>query len=170
MSSQTPNLGQEHSHHPREFADFTYAYPVISRRSGGVSIGVNLNLDKLCNFDCSYCQVDRTVPKPRQIIDLSRILAEVSQLLDSVDDKGVCHLEKFSSLPEESKHLTDIALSGDGEPTMVPEFPAICAGLAALQAARPALNFNLVLITNATLLDRPCVQEGIGNLLARRGE
>ena len=37
-----------------------FVYPVLSRRSGGISLGVNLNPDKVCNFDCIYCQVDRT--------------------------------------------------------------------------------------------------------------
>ena len=38
--------------HTRHFTDFTFVYPVISRRSRGLSIGVNLNPDKVCNFDC----------------------------------------------------------------------------------------------------------------------
>ena len=46
--------------HPRSFADFRYVYPVVSRRAGGISLGVNLNLDKRCNFRCIYCQVDRS--------------------------------------------------------------------------------------------------------------
>ena len=45
--------------HPREFAENRYVYPVLSRRAGGVSLGVNLNLDALCNFNCVYCQVVR---------------------------------------------------------------------------------------------------------------
>ena len=48
--------------HRRDFSDNRYVYPVVSRRSRGVSIGVNLNPDKVCNFDCVYCQVDRTTP------------------------------------------------------------------------------------------------------------
>ncbi|HIL25103.1 MAG TPA: radical SAM protein, partial [Verrucomicrobia bacterium] len=40
--------------HTRHFSDFTFVYPVISRRSKGLSIGVNLNPDKICNFDCIY--------------------------------------------------------------------------------------------------------------------
>lgn len=158
------------SHHPREYADFTYAYPVISRRSGGVSVGVNLNLDKRCNFACPYCQVDRTVPKPAAAIDVEAIRREVAALLDTVDDSGVCRAPLFAGVADDEKRLRDVALSGDGEPTMVPEFPAVCAALAALQAARPALDFKLVLITNSTLLDRPAVLAGIGSLLGRRGE
>ena len=45
--------------HTRHFTDFTFVYPVISRRSKGLSIGANLNPDKGCNFDCIYCEVAR---------------------------------------------------------------------------------------------------------------
>jgi wyosine [tRNA(Phe)-imidazoG37] synthetase (radical SAM superfamily) len=68
------------------------------------------------------------------------------------------------------KRLKDIALSGDGEPTMVPEFVEVCAMLAWLQASRPNLDFKLILITNSTLLDRSNVLEGIGHLLTKNGE
>jgi wyosine [tRNA(Phe)-imidazoG37] synthetase (radical SAM superfamily) len=159
-----------HSAHPRSYESFTYAYPVLSRRSGGVSFGVNLNLDKLCNFDCPYCQVDRTVAGKPQLLDLARIREEVEALLDSVDEKGVCRLPLFDALPDDQKMLRDIALSGDGEPTMVPEFPAVAAAMAELQASRPDLDFKLVLITNATLLDRALVQTGVASLLSKRGE
>jgi wyosine [tRNA(Phe)-imidazoG37] synthetase (radical SAM superfamily) len=156
--------------HPREYADFTYAYPVLSRRSGGVSFGVNLNLDKACNFDCPYCQVDRTVPGRPKAIDVARIRAEARALLDSVDDRGVCRLPLFDGVPDADKKLRDIAVSGDGEPTMVPEFADVCRALAGAQAERPDLDFKLVLISNATLLDRPAVRAGIDALLSRRGE
>lgn len=170
MDSREPILKQEHSLHPREFSDFIHAYPVISRRSGGVSIGVNLNLDKHCNFDCPYCQVDRTVPKPKQAINIGTIKHELSALLDAFDAKGICRLEKFDPVPDAEKVLRDIAISGDGEPTMVPEFPQVCALLSELQTSRPELNFKLVLITNSTLLDRVPVLEGIGHLLSKKGE
>ena len=48
--------------HSRVFRDLIFVYPVISRRSQGLSIGVNLNPDKRCNFDCVYCEVDRRTP------------------------------------------------------------------------------------------------------------
>lgn len=51
--------------HTRVYRDFTYVYPVISRRSGGLSVGINLNPDKVCNFDCVYCEVDRKTPASR---------------------------------------------------------------------------------------------------------
>ena len=167
MASSTEKF---HRLHPREYANFTYAYPVVSRRSGGVSIGVNLNLDKICNFNCPYCQVDRTTSGKEQVIDLPRIREEVEMLLCSVDDQNVCQLPLFDSLPDADKKLCDVALSGDGEPTMVPEFADACALLHEIQGEHTRLDFKLVLITNATLLDRPRVQAGIEALLARRGE
>ncbi|MDQ3003650.1 MAG: radical SAM protein [Fibrobacterota bacterium] len=170
MPPRNPDLQREQSHHPREFADFVYTYPVVSRRSGGISIGVNLNLDKFCNFDCPYCQVDRTVPKPKQAISVPAIRAELEKLLDAFDDTGVCRLDRFSGIPDADKRLKDIAISGDGEPTMVPEFAEVCAMLATVQSARPTLDFKLILITNSTLLDRDGVLEGIGHLLSKSGE
>ncbi|MEO6096235.1 MAG: radical SAM protein [Fibrobacteria bacterium] len=168
---ETPSpLQWEQSHHSREFERFIHAYPVVSRRSGGVSIGINLNVDKNCNFDCPYCQVDRTVPKTPQKIDPVRVREEAGLLLDTVDKSGVCRLERFAVLPDEAKRLTDIAVSGDGEPTMIPEFAAVCAELVALQASRPELDFKLVLITNSTMLDRKPVMDGIASLLSHKGE
>ncbi len=159
-----------HRLHPREYAGFTYAYPVLSRRSGGVSIGVNLNLDKACNFDCPYCQVDRTGPRKEQRLVLSRIREEIEALLRSMDENGVCRLPLFDALPDPEKKLRDIALSGDGEPTMVPEFADICALLREIQAARADLDFKLVLITNASLFDRPKVRTGVATMLSGKGE
>lgn len=164
------SAGALHRLHPREYADFTYAYPVLSRRSGGVSLGVNVNLDKLCNFDCPYCQVDRTVAGRPQHVDIERLKDEVGMLLASVDADGVCRLPVFDALPDERKKLRDVALSGDGESTMIPEFAAVCAALAEVQASRPELDFKLVLITNATLLDRAPVRAGVASLLSKNGE
>ena len=49
-----------HGDHPRQFQEFQFVYPVVSRRSHGISIGLNTNPNKACNFDCVYCQVDRS--------------------------------------------------------------------------------------------------------------
>jgi wyosine [tRNA(Phe)-imidazoG37] synthetase (radical SAM superfamily) len=159
-----------HRLHPREYGSFTYAYPVLSRRSGGVSLGVNLNLDKACNFDCPYCQVDRTQKGRDQRLELGRIRDEVEALLHSVDAQGVCRLPLFDGVADADKKLRDVALSGDGEPSLVPEFADICALLHEVQAGHPEIDFKLVLITNATLFDRPKVRAGIDALLAGRGE
>ena len=65
-----------HRDHRRTYEDNVYVYPVVSRRSRGVSIGINLNPDKVCNFDCVYCQVDRSAPGPRKDVDRDLLRAE----------------------------------------------------------------------------------------------
>ena len=114
--------------------------------------------------------MDRTTPGRKQVLDLPRIREEVEALLESVDDQGVCRLPMFEAVPDAEKKLQDIALSGDGEPTMVPEFADVCALLHEIQLHRSDLEFKLVLITNGTLLDRSKVQAGIEALLSRNGE
>ena len=67
--------------HSRSWRENRYVYPVLSRRSKGLSIGVNLNPDKVCNFDCLYCCVDRTVPPEVKDVDLGLLRAELDHLL-----------------------------------------------------------------------------------------
>src|SRR5438445_111855 len=59
--------------HPRAYRENHYVYPVLSRRARGVSIGINLNPDKICNWDCVYCQVDRTTPAAIPQVDEPRL-------------------------------------------------------------------------------------------------
>lgn len=157
--------------HPRTFDGFRHVYPVLSRRSGGLSIGVNLNLDKLCNFDCPYCQVDRRSRSPRLPVDPARVEHEVREILGRCAATGLA--EVFPGVPPASRILRDIALSGDGEPTMEPGFSEICQRLSRVQKAwidAGGPPFRLVCITNATLLDRPEVAEGLRSLCALDGE
>ena len=70
--------------HSRQFADFTFVYPVISRRSRGLSLGTNLNPDKLCNFDCVYCEVDRRIPGKVSHVDLSQMRDELAAMVQQI--------------------------------------------------------------------------------------
>ncbi len=168
--SSSESLHNAQSHHPRIYANYKYIYPVISRRSQGLSLGINLNLDKACNFDCPYCQVNRTGDKLKQNIDVHEIEQELQSFFATLDEKGASGLEKFADIPAKQKILKDIAISGDGEPTMVPEFEAVCALLEKFQNQHHKKDFQLLLITNATLLNRPKVLAGIKHLLSHRGE
>lgn len=157
--------------HPRTFDGFRHVYPVVSRRSGGLSIGVNLNLDKLCNFDCPYCQVDRRVASPRVAVDPSRVESEVRELLGRYASSGLD--ETYPGVPRRARLLRDVALSGDGEPTLEPAFGEVCSRLASVQSdwrAAGGSPFQLVCITNATLLDRAEVARGLASLCSDAGE
>jgi wyosine [tRNA(Phe)-imidazoG37] synthetase (radical SAM superfamily) len=155
--------------HPRHFDKFRWVYPVLSRRSGGLSIGVNLNPDKVCNFDCPYCQVDRRGPAPSSEVVPAKVEGEVRELLARVAATGLA--ETFPGVAAEDRKLSDVALSGDGEPTMRIEFPDVCGRLSLLREewiASGGTPFRLVLITNATLLDRPAIKRGL-DILCRGG-
>src|SRR6266481_393681 len=70
--------------HDRGNAGLTYVYPVVSRRAGGVSVGINLNVNNACNWRCIYCQVPgltRGAPPP---VDLVKLERELSGFLQDV--------------------------------------------------------------------------------------
>src|SRR6059058_3249077 len=108
--------------HSRSWQRNRYVYPVVSRRSKGLSIGVNLNPDKICNFDCVYCQVDRTTPGGDRDVDLPRLRVELAAMLDAVTTGQLFRHERFRQTPQHLRRLNDIAFSGDGEPTTCPQF------------------------------------------------
>ena len=80
----TRRISLIHRDHRRTFQENLYVYAVVSRRSKGVSIGINLNPDKVCNFDCIYCQVDRTTPAVVRKVDMNRLRDELEDMLDLV--------------------------------------------------------------------------------------
>src|SRR5262245_23744478 len=94
-----------HSDHPRLFHDNTFVYPVLSRRSRGISLGVNLNPDKVCNFDCIYCQVDRRSAAVTEFVATDRLLAELEQTLDLVESGALYHDQSFAGTPGPLRRL-----------------------------------------------------------------
>jgi wyosine [tRNA(Phe)-imidazoG37] synthetase (radical SAM superfamily) len=156
--------------HRRDFADNLYVYAVVSRRSKGVSIGINLNPDKVCNFDCVYCQVDRRTPPVVRVVEVPRLLAELEDMLDRVQSGELFEMDRFHETPPGFRRLNDIAFSGDGEPTTCPEFLPIVQAIAELKKTRGLDAVKLVLITNATRLHHPPVAESLKVLDENNGE
>src|SRR5450755_2739240 len=164
-----------HTDHARLFEANRFVYPVLSRRSGGISIGVNLNPDKICNFDCIYCQVDRTRQSETKFVAMEGLLAELRSTLELVASGAIYETEKFSGVPAHLRRLNDIAFSGDGEPTTYKNFDEIiqaCAETKNEAAARwPAVaSVKIVLITNASMFHRPHVERGLEILDRNNGE
>jgi wyosine [tRNA(Phe)-imidazoG37] synthetase (radical SAM superfamily) len=156
--------------HPRSFADNRYVYPVLSRRAGGISIGVNINLDKLCNFKCIYCQVDRTEPSEKQLVDLDRLVGELETTVELVTSGRIYEQTQFASTPAALRRLSDIAISGDGEPTMVDGFDQVVAACADVRRRLQLDAVKLVLISNASMFHRDRVKRGLEILDANHGE
>src|SRR5512140_1173630 len=117
MSLDREKLQAAWKRHERRWADNLYVYAVVSRRSGGVSVGVNLNPGKECNFDCVYCQVDRTVAPVVRKVDLARLRDELDKVLEAERDGSLYDARPFAVLPPPRRGVRDIAFSGDGEPT-----------------------------------------------------
>ena len=155
--------------HSRSFEGLRYVYPVVSRRSGGLSIGVNLNPDKICNFDCVYCQVDRTTPAAVTHVDLEVLAAELEALVDRVVDGRLWSHPRLSQTPEHLRRFNDIAFSGDGEPTTEKQFPQAITLAADLLARRSLTDVMMVLITDASCLHHKRVIEGLDTMHASNG-
>lgn len=164
------DLIRAHLDHRRVWRDFDYCYPVISRRSRGVSLGVNLNPDKVCNFDCVYCEVDRLTPPKRRDLDLDLLVDELGLLLDLATSGEIYEIPPFDSARPEQRRLNDIAFSGDGEPTTVREFAEAVQRIARLKGQRGLDLVKLVLITDSSRLQAPDVVAGLETLMAHQGE
>jgi wyosine [tRNA(Phe)-imidazoG37] synthetase (radical SAM superfamily) len=156
--------------HGRIYRENKFVYPVLSRRSGGISIGVNLNPDKVCNFDCIYCQVDRRSEAETRFVETNRLSDELGRMLDFVSSGRIYEDPKFADVPASLRRLNDIAFSGDGEPTTFRNFDEIMAAAADLKRRRGLSEVKLVLITNATMFHRPAVERGLEILDANNGE
>ena len=123
--------------------------PIHSRRLGS-SLGINLlpERGKLCNFDCIYCECgwnadglgDRRLPT-------AEVLREALRA-------------KLMSCREAGTPIDSITFSGDGEPTLNPEFPEmIDITLALRDAFFPAAKVSI--LSNATRIGREAVFEAL---------
>lgn len=157
--------------HPRHFQGSQLVYPVLSRRSGGISVGVNLNPQKSCNFNCLYCQVRRRTGNERgEDFSLTVLETELLQILESIQTDRLYQHPPFDQIPDQLRRLNDIALSGDGEPTGAQKFSSACRVIAQVKENLSLDHVKIVLITNSSLLHRPEVQEGLKVLDSHQGE
>lgn len=163
-------LIKAHMDHRRLWRNFDYCYPVVSRRARGVSLGVNLNPDRVCNFDCVYCEVDRVNPAKRRDVDLDQLESEMASLLDLVISGSLFETAPFDTARPSDRRLNDIAFSGDGEPTTAREFPECVERLARLKEARGLKDVKLVLITDSSRLQARDVIQGLETMMAHNGE
>lgn len=146
---------------PRDFLGNYFVYAVISSRARGLSLGINLNPDKFCNFDCVYCEVDRHPSPPGLKLDVDVMAAELRRTIAFVQQGRLRELPDYHALPDELLQLRHVALSGDGEPTLAPLFADAVEAVIRVRALGGFPFFKIVLITNGTGLDQPQIQEGL---------
>ncbi|MDX5410891.1 MAG: radical SAM protein [Thauera sp.] len=161
-------VGLTTRNHDRDLAGLTYVYPVLSRRAGGVSVGINLNPNNACNWHCAYCQVPNLVRGKAPEIDLARLEDELRGFLgDLVHGEWMARY-----VPEGLRVIRDIAFSGNGEPTSAAVFPEAVALAVRLRAefGLSSVDVPLRLITNGSLMAQDRVQEGVRLLGEAGGE
>jgi len=146
---------------PRDFLDNHFVYAVISSRARGLSLGINMNPDKFCNFDCVYCEVDRRQPSSAMKLDVEAMAAELRRTIAFVQQGRLRELPEYRALPDELLQLRHVALSGDGEPTLAPNFADAVESVIRVRALGGFPFFKMVLITNAAGFDQPQVQKGL---------
>ena len=157
----SPKADEVSAQRSRDYFDNRFVYAVVSERARGLSIGVNMNPDRGCNFDCIYCEVNRRKPVRDTVVDLGVLCAELKAMLDLVQQGRVRELPGYQTVPAELLDLKEVALSGDGEPTMCPNFAEVVQAVVHLRAQGDCPPFKIVLITNATGLDQPAVRRGL---------
>lgn len=171
MTEEEKALIAAWSDHSRLWQDNTWVYPVISRRAGGLSLGINLNPDHRCSFSCAYCQSGPQENHPIVPIDIDGVERELREFLAYYQSGAFAKCAFFGHVPEDKKILKDICLSGDGESTIVKEFPEVCHRMRKLQQElSDKIPFKLRLITNGSRLSSPSVEQGLGYLLESDGE
>ena len=153
--------------HSRELSGLKYIYSVVSRRAGGLSVGINLNVNNACNWQCIYCEIPNLTRGSPPPIELEVLEQELRFFLKEIIHGD--YMEKNVSL--EDRHLKDIAFSGNGEPTSADEFPEV------ILIVKKVLNeFDLLhkikirLITNGSLMHQASVINSVEMLKEMNGE
>jgi wyosine [tRNA(Phe)-imidazoG37] synthetase (radical SAM superfamily) len=146
---------------PRLFFNSRFVYAVVSQRARGLSIGVNLSPNRLCTFDCIYCEIARNGHANNGQIDLKVLGDELGKMLALAVEGKAHELPGYQTVPRDLLTLKSVALSGDGEPTLCPCFHEAVQVIVHLRAQGVFPFFKIVLITNATGLHLPQVQLGL---------
>jgi wyosine [tRNA(Phe)-imidazoG37] synthetase (radical SAM superfamily) len=145
--------------HDRRKSGLTYVYAVLSRRAGGVSVGVNLNTNSACNWRCVYCEIPELTFGNAPPCDLELCERELRSMLDGILRGD--WMEK--NVPEARwRVLRDVAISGNGEPTSCPQFAEVVALIGrVLDEYGQTGRVQIVLITNGSLVHKPEVRRGL---------
>jgi wyosine [tRNA(Phe)-imidazoG37] synthetase (radical SAM superfamily) len=153
--------------HSRELSGLKYIYSVISRRAGGLSIGINLNVNNACNWQCIYCEIPNLTRGSPPPIELDVLENELRLFLHDIIHGD--YMQKNVAI--EDRHLKDIAFSGNGEPTSAAEFPQVILIVKKILQEFDLLHkIKIRLITNGSLMHEASVLKSIEMLEEINGE
>ncbi len=164
--TDTPSMLSTQDHR-RDAVGLRYVYPVVSRRAGGVSVGINLNTNNACNWRCVYCQVPDLSRGDPPDVDVERLRGELAGFLTELQSGSFMR----DRVPADSRRIVDVALSGNGEPTGARAFPEVIATVQDVLQSHGLLGAIPVrLITNGSRIQRHGVQAGLRRMAAAGGE
>ena|GEM_PF-402142 len=132
--------------------------PVQSRRLGP-SMGVNIlpSVQKGCTFDCLYCQYGRSSHKSKDELNATAYpFPPVSEVLHAVE-------QALKNLSQPVRYIT---FSGNGEPTLHPNFKEIVEGIRQVRD-RFSPASKTAILSNSTTVNDPIVREALAMLDAR---
>ena len=143
--------------HNRKTFKGKYIYPVVSRRAGGLSLGINLNTNNACNWQCIYCEVPDLVRGKPDSINLKELEVELDYWLDQIINQSF--LNQYTQNKTEFK---DIAFSGNGEPTASKQFKDVIKILIKkINEYKLTKKITIRLITNGSNMSNPNVKEAL---------
>tara|TARA_B100000482_G_scaffold192183_1_gene179346 strand:- start:27047 stop:27889 length:843 start_codon:yes stop_codon:yes gene_type:complete len=143
--------------HNRKTFKGKYIYPVVSRRAGGLSLGINLNTNNACNWQCIYCEVPDLVRGKPDSINLKELEVELDYWLDQIINQSF--LNQYTQNKTEFK---DIAFSGNGEPTASKQFKDVIKILIKkINEYKLTKKIKIRLITNGSNMINPNVKEAL---------
>ncbi len=129
--------------------------PIVSRRFG-VSLGINLLplKNKVCNFNCIYCECGWTDLKSFKVeyFDANKIITTIEQ--------------RFEELAENKIHIDSITFAGNGEPTMHPDFSEIIDEVVRLRN-KLLPGIKITVLSNSTLLGVQSIRESLQKVDAK---
>lgn len=156
------------SSHNSDIVGLKYVYPVISRRMGGLSIGINFNTNNACNWRCIYCQVPNLKIGAAPEMDFKLLESELRFFLDDVLNGDF--YQRFQ-VDEDKRVIKDIAIAGNGEPTSLKDFAMAVELIGRIATEAGVLpHSDYLLITNGSLVHQAKVQAGLKILKAYGGE
>src|SRR5271169_6169894 len=89
----------------RDFMDNRFVYSVVSPRARGLAIGVNMNPDMLCNYDCLYCEVNRSLQPRETKLNVDVMREELQKTLAFVGQGRLRERPWYQTLPAELLQL-----------------------------------------------------------------
>ena len=152
------------TNHNRDIFKTRYVYPVVSRRAGGLSLGINLNTNNACNWQCVYCEVPNLTRGKPDPIDLNLLRSELKDWL-----KNIIKGDFIYKHTDPDTKFKDIALSGNGEPTACEEFKSVLRVIEEeFTACKCPTDIKIRLITNGSYLSEREVHDAWREMLLEK--